>query len=127
MLWRGLRKRCPICGGGRLFVRWFGLKERCPTCGLSFQREEGGFLGAFVINVAVTEACMLVALVAGVALTLPDPDIPLLVGLGVLTTIVVPLVGYPWSKTVWAAIDLGMHPLDPWEEAEQALRREGSG
>jgi uncharacterized protein (DUF983 family) len=127
MLWRGLRKRCPVCGGKRLFRGWFTLKERCPTCGFKFEREEGGFLGAFVINVAVTEGAMAVALVIGFAATLPNPNTLLLIGLGVLTTIVVPLIGYPWSKTVWSAIDLAMHPLEPWEEAALAVHERGSG
>jgi uncharacterized protein (DUF983 family) len=122
MLWRGLRKRCPVCGSGKLFTGWFQMKERCPTCGFKFEREEGSFLGAFVINVLITEGLMLVALVVGFAATLPNPNVPLLIGLGVLTTIVVPLVSYPWTKTVWAAIDLAMHPLEPWEEAAVAVR-----
>ncbi|HZQ28030.1 MAG TPA: DUF983 domain-containing protein [Acidimicrobiales bacterium] len=122
MLWRGLRKRCPVCGGRKLFKGWFQMKERCPTCGFRFEREEGSFLGAFVINVVITEAGMLVALVAGFAATLPNPSVPLLIGLGVLTTIVIPLFAYPWTKTVWAAIDLAMHPLEPWEEAEIAVK-----
>jgi uncharacterized protein (DUF983 family) len=110
-----------------LFRRWFELKERCPTCGFKFEREEGGFLGAFVINIALTESLMAVALVVGFAATLPNPNIPLLIGLGILTTIVVPLLGYPWSKTVWSALDLAMHPLEPWEEAELAVHGSGPG
>jgi uncharacterized protein (DUF983 family) len=125
MLWRGVRKKCPVCGGGRLFTRWFVMKEHCPTCGFAFEREEGFFLGAFVINIAVTEAAMFVALVAGVGLTLPDPPMLLLAGLGVVSAVLVPLFTYPFSKTVWSAIDLGMHPLDAWEEAEQVVRRGG--
>jgi uncharacterized protein (DUF983 family) len=31
MVLRGLRVRCPRCGGGKLFRHWFALKERCPT------------------------------------------------------------------------------------------------
>ena len=27
---RGLRRRCPRCGAGRLFARWFRMAERCP-------------------------------------------------------------------------------------------------
>lgn len=29
VLRRGLRKRCPRCGRGRLFCRWYTLEERC--------------------------------------------------------------------------------------------------
>ena len=123
MLWRGARKHCPVCGGGKLFSRWLNMQERCPTCGFKFEREEGFFLGAFVVNVAVTEACLLVCLVAGVALTLPDPPVLKLAVAGVTAAVLVPVLGYPFSKTLWSAIDLAMHPLETWEEAEQIVRR----
>ena len=37
---RGLRKRCPHCGEGRLFAGWSFL-ERCSVCGLVFARNPG--------------------------------------------------------------------------------------
>ena len=37
---RGLRKRCPHCGEGRLFSGWSEL-ERCSVCGLVFTRNPG--------------------------------------------------------------------------------------
>jgi uncharacterized protein (DUF983 family) len=46
-LWRGLRKRCPHCGEGRLFSGWSHL-ERCSTCGLVFEPNPGD-LWAFTI------------------------------------------------------------------------------
>jgi len=39
-LGRGLRKRCPHCGEGRLFSGWSHL-ERCSICGLVFERNPG--------------------------------------------------------------------------------------
>jgi hypothetical protein len=41
--------------------------------------------------------------------------------LGVATAIVLPLLTYPFAKTLWAAIDLVARPLDPVEEADAAL------
>lgn len=35
--------------------------------------------------------------------------------------IVLPIVLYPVAKSLWAAIDLAMRPLEPVEEAEAAL------
>ena len=116
MLWRGVRKKCPVCGGGKLFTRWLTMKDQCPTCGFTFEREEGFFLGAFVINVAVTEGAMLIAIVAGVAFTLPDPPVLLLTVLGVVSAVIVPVIGYPFSKTLWSGLDLAMHPLPEWSQ-----------
>lgn len=40
---------------------------------------------------------------------------------GVTVSVVVPIVGYPFSKTLWAAIDLVMHPPEVGEEAAALL------
>ena len=36
---RGLRNRCPNCGGATLFRKgaWFQLNKSCPSCGLQFE------------------------------------------------------------------------------------------
>ena len=126
MLWRGMTKRCPRCGGGKLFDSWYQLKPRCPRCGLKFERESGFFLGAYVINYGIT-ALWLLAVMAGLIVRLDmDPRgsiVPFLVA-GVAVAVVVPLVSYPFGKTVWAAIDLSMRPLDAAEEAEALLAQE---
>jgi uncharacterized protein (DUF983 family) len=44
---RGLRKRCPHCGVGRLYSGWSQL-ERCSTCGLVYSRNPGD-VWAFII------------------------------------------------------------------------------
>jgi uncharacterized protein (DUF983 family) len=38
---RGLRKRCPHCGRGRLFARGWTHVERCSSCGLVYERNPG--------------------------------------------------------------------------------------
>lgn len=123
MLARGVVKHCPNCGSGRLFSRWFRMGERCPRCGYKFEREEGFFLGAFVINFALTETVLGIFIAVSIILTLPDPPIPLLAVIGVAVMCVVPIVFYPFSKTIWAAVDLGMRPLEAPELAEAHLAR----
>jgi uncharacterized protein (DUF983 family) len=106
---RGLAKRCPRCGRGRLFSRWFRLPERCPACGLVFERAEGAFLGSITINYAVTAFAFVALLVIWLAVGLPDVEVlPLMVASALVVTIV-PLVAYPTSKTLWAAMDYLAH------------------
>ena len=50
---RGARKRCPRCGERDLWTTWFRSKPRCPSCDLRFEQQEGGYLGAMVINYTV--------------------------------------------------------------------------
>jgi len=38
---RGLSRRCPRCGEGRLFRRWISAYPRCSACGLEFQSNHG--------------------------------------------------------------------------------------
>src|SRR5262245_22249320 len=105
MMWWGVTKRCPRCGSGHLFRGWFTIVERCPRCGLRFEREEGYWTGALAINIAVTASVFAVFFVVAIALTAPDiPVLPLLAIL-VPLMIVVPIVYYPFSKTVWMAFD----------------------
>lgn len=118
LLWRGVTRRCPRCGGGRLFTRWVHLKEHCPSCGMRIERGEGFMLGVMAINIGVSAAVFTVYLVAGFALTWPDPPILPLTLAGIALCAVFPFVYYPYAKTLWAAIDYQMRPLDVVEEAE---------
>src|SRR3954470_1163778 len=125
MLWRGMTRRCARCGTGKLFTRWFRMVERCPGCGYRFQREEGFQLGGYVINFGVTET--LVCLVVGgyIVAAAANPDVaiwPVIVG-GVLAAVVTPIVFFPFSRTIWAAIDLSLTPLDVVEQAEAETAR----
>jgi uncharacterized protein (DUF983 family) len=121
LLKRGVHRRCPRCGGRGLFETWFRLRDHCPTCGVRFAREEGFFIGALFVNMAVTEAVLFVWLAVAFLLTLPDAPITAIVIGVVAITVVIPLAFYPYSKTIWAAIHLAMEPLDPAEEADAAV------
>lgn len=39
---RGLRRRCPRCGRGRLFCRWYTLEDRCQDCEYFYEPSDGG-------------------------------------------------------------------------------------
>jgi uncharacterized protein (DUF983 family) len=126
VLWHGFTKRCPRCGAGHLFNGWFDLKPYCPRCSYKFEREEGFFLGAYVINLGVSElgvVAVVVALIVREAQGRAGSLVPWLIVAGALQ-IVLPVLFYPFSKTIWAAFDLIMRPLEPYEEAEAVLRKE---
>ncbi len=123
MLGRGVRKRCARCGGGDLFTGWFHQRERCPSCGMQFEREPGFFVGAYLINLTIPIVALFVVCMGLVAAKAHDPDagIAAFVVVGALIAIPLPVVAYPYSRTVWSAIDLAMTPLELVEEAEAAL------
>jgi uncharacterized protein (DUF983 family) len=122
MLWRGATKRCARCGSGDLFDGWFTIVERCPRCGLRFEREEGYWAGALAINIGVAAAVFAVVLVVGVAFTAPNIPVGELLAVLVPLMVVVPIAYYPFSKTVWVAVDRALlQHLDPDERLDEQL------
>ena len=117
-VWRGTLRRCANCGGGDLFVSWFRMRGTCPTCGFSFEREEGYWLGAMIVNLAVTEALFGLLFVGGMLLTWPDVPWNGLLIAGLVLNGLVPVAFYPFSKTIWVGIDLFFNPPSATEEAE---------
>lgn len=115
LLLRGLTLACPACGARGHFRHWIRMKERCHRCGLVFERIEGHWIGAIGLNTIVSFGVLLVSLIISVALTLPDiPIVPLMVG-NVALAVVVPVLFFPASRTLWTAVDVAMRPLEPHE------------
>jgi uncharacterized protein (DUF983 family) len=119
LLSRGLRRRCPRCGGGGLFSRYFAMLETCPTCDYRFETapQEGSFfLGALTINMGVALTTVLLAMFAYIVMLAANggegpPLVPFLPVAGLLT-LLLPIVFYPYARTLWAAIDYGLHHED---------------
>jgi uncharacterized protein (DUF983 family) len=105
ILWWGCTKRCPRCGTGHLFHHWFTLVPDCPRCHLRFEREPGYWTGALAINFAIVGAVFVLVFIPWVALTVPDVPVGPILAVLVPLMIAVPIVAYPWSKTVWMAFD----------------------
>jgi uncharacterized protein (DUF983 family) len=127
MLGRALLRRCPRCGGRAWFRGWFGKVDRCRTCGYRYERQPAFLLGAVTMNTIVTFGLLAVVLVVGSILSYPDiAVVPMLIAAG-LVAVVVPIVFYPFSYTIWAAVDLAMRPLDPAEQADAAAHAAASG
>jgi uncharacterized protein (DUF983 family) len=78
----------------------------CPRCGLHFEREQGYWAGALAINIIIVGGLFVVAFVIALALTVPDVPVGPLLAILVPVMIIGPIVAYPFSKTLWVAIDL---------------------
>jgi len=93
------------------------MVDHCPRCGYVFAREAGFFLGAFVINFGFTIAGLGVimgALILVLAGGGSPGSIAVVALAAVLECVVVPVAFYPFSKTLWSAIDLVMHRGESW-------------
>ena len=70
-------------------------------------------VGAITINTILTFGAILVVLVVGMIVTYPEiAVVPIVAGCLV--------VAFPFTYTIWGAIDLAMHPLQPAEAADAA-------
>jgi uncharacterized protein (DUF983 family) len=123
MLWRGCTKRCARCGSGHLFRRWFTMVDDCPRCGLHFEREQGYWAGALAINIGIAGAVFVLAFAVGLAVTAPDiPVVPLLAVI-IPLMIIVPMIAYPFSKTIWVAVDRALlQHMDRNERVDEQFR-----
>ena len=80
---RGLRKRCPHCGQGRLFSAWVQL-ERCSVCGLVFARNPGDTWAFTIIGDRLPLGAMIVLIYFGVQRVHRVLGLTMLVVLGAL-------------------------------------------
>jgi len=117
MVWRGLVHRCPVCGSGHLFRRWFTMVPRCPRCSLQFRREAGSMSGDIGINTIVCFGVLLLTMLAFFLFSWPELPVTAMVVSCLAVTLVLPVLFYPSSKTLWLAFDLMFNPLKPGEVA----------
>jgi len=100
---RGARLSCPVCGRGSVFRKPFGVRHHCVECGALFQREEGFFVGAIMINVVTTEAAVLAS--AGLWLLLSGGRDAMLLPVLFAVALLFPAAFYHHSWSLWLAAD----------------------
>jgi uncharacterized protein (DUF983 family) len=119
-LGRGFTRRCPRCGSGGLFPTWFRIVDDCPGCGLHFEREPGYWIGAMAMNICFVAAVAVVVLVTGFALTIPDIPVAPLLAITIPIVVIGPIAFFPFSRTVWIAVDRGLlQRLDATERRDE--------
>jgi uncharacterized protein (DUF983 family) len=103
-LWTILRQRCPRCREGRVFRSSTQMNPACPVCELSFEREEGYFLGAMYVSYAIS--MVVLGLMMWVAsLLLPTWDLGILVLVACVFYLpLVPTV-FRYSRVIWIHFD----------------------
>jgi uncharacterized protein (DUF983 family) len=108
---RALLLRCPRCGNSDIMVSWFRFRGRCPNCDLDLNRDESGYqVGSYFIGITVLFALFAGLFVLALAMTWPNPPWRTLEWAGVILMIAGPLVLFPFSKTLYLALDLTLRP-----------------
>jgi uncharacterized protein (DUF983 family) len=115
-LGRALRLRCPRCGAPGMWPSWLKMAPRCTTCGLVFDRGEADhWLGAFAVNWVAGEG--VAAVVAIVVLAIWWPNAIPGMAVGIALALLMPLLFFPFSRTIWLAFDLHFRPVEPGDSA----------
>jgi hypothetical protein len=91
---------------------WFALRQRCPSCGLAFGRGEDSdyWLGAYAINLVLAEG--LAAVIALAVLWMAWPRYTIAQVTGTVLAIALPILLFPFSRTLWLAWDLSFRPRE---------------
>ncbi len=113
MIGRALILRCPRCGSGGQFRHWLRRAEHCPGCGYTLDREHDSFFGAYLLNLCVSFAALFGLLIACVVFEAAQNPLPMgpVIGVGLFIAVVLPVLFYPFSFTLWAVADLHSDPL----------------
>lgn len=111
-------RRCPVCGGKKIFCSYYKLEERCPTCSYRFERESGYWVSAIIVNTAVTFALFGLFFVGTLIAMYPDVSWGPVLIIGGIVNLMFPVFFFPFSKTLLMAFDLWVHPLAPAERPE---------
>ncbi len=109
LLRRGLRQRCPVCGRGKIFAGFLKTYEKCPVCGFEFEREPGYYSGAMAVNLVISE--LLIAIIAVPLAASQVVPIPTLIILGVTLPVLLPVLFYRPTKSLWMSFDHFIHPV----------------
>jgi uncharacterized protein (DUF983 family) len=98
---RGLRNRCPNCGGATLFREGtlFQTNSSCPRCGLMIERDEGFFIGSMSLNYGVTLVLFLVPVM--LLAYWGDIGITTAVVVAVVGSVGFPMLFYRSSRSWW--------------------------
>jgi len=95
--------------------------DRCRTCGIKWHREHGFELGPIALNVVITFGALAVGMVVAFVATAPDfPVTALTIGF-VIGAIVLPVLAFPFTNTLWLAFDLFTHRPDDQELIEAGI------
>lgn len=104
---RSALRHCPYCGGTHIFRNWWSLKDRCPNCNVLYEYEDGYTVGAYAINLIVTEL-----IAVGVTLSLliwSGMSVLALQLTGASLAIGLPIVFYPFAVLLFICLDLAFH------------------
>lgn len=119
LLKRGLLLQCPYCGQGGIIKYPFWIKTCCPRCGYRFEPEPGYFVGGYAINLVGAEIVGVIIIV--IILLRSNLSLYQQEALAIGTAILLPVIFFPWSRTMWMALDLSIQGDSHLEREQRTM------
>lgn len=117
---RALKLRCPHCGEGTMFSNWITMRPACRTCGLRFDRgEHDHYIGAFLVNFIIAELLVVAGILAFIFAKWPNVPWDMMTWILIGSMVPAPFLTYPYSKSIWLALDLVFRPYEPMDFEER--------
>jgi uncharacterized protein (DUF983 family) len=109
---RGVTLHCPRCGGGSIVKNWWSLKAECPRCAFVLDRGERDFwIGGYAVNLVMAELIVVLIMLAVVIATIPAVPWTFIQWGGAALAILMPVVTFPVSRSLWLAWDYCFRPV----------------
>jgi uncharacterized protein (DUF983 family) len=106
---RCLQLLCPACGNASIVKKPFHIRDRCSSCLVRFQREEGFFVGAILINVVSTELVILLAYL--MSMVVIGSYYQVVIALLLILALAFPVAFYHHSWSIWLTFDHAVEGL----------------
>ena len=111
MVGRALLLRCPRCGSGGIFHHWLKPRVACPRCRVRLDRgERDHWLGGYAVNLVASELIWAALMIGVLIATWPEVPWTFLTYGGAGLMIALPFFFFPFSRTIWLAVDLAFRP-----------------
>jgi len=128
MLGRALLLRCPRCGAGGIFHHWLKPRTQCARCGVQLDRgERDHWLGGYAVNLVASELIWAVLMVTVLVARWPDVPWTFLTYGGALLMIALPFIFFPFSRTIWLALDLALRADRDADTGTRDVTRQAPG
>lgn len=90
------------------------MREHCPACGLALERGERSdfWIGAYVFNLALGEVVAIGVPIIWMIAAAPNQPWTRIEIVAIVLCIALPVVLFPFSRTLWLAWDLSFRPVE---------------
>ena len=91
------------------------MRERCPTCGLALERGERSdfWIGAYVFNLVAGEVIAIGVPIVWMIVSSPHQPWAAIEIVAASLCVLLPILFFPFSRTLWLAWDLSFRPVEP--------------